>query len=120
MRIGHSSPEDVWTALHTNIGGKLKYSLPSCNLSKIECKSIMFPAIRAALSRSWIAPCILVDFRDGPTGSLGARILLLYHYMGTSRTACIIDQITCKIPLGDIMVINIGDLVIEAVLFGSI
>ena len=52
MRTGHSSAEEAWTALHTNIGAKLKYPLPACTLTETECKSIMFPAIRAALPKT--------------------------------------------------------------------
>ena len=33
MRLGHSSPEEACTALHTNIGAKLKYPLPVCILT---------------------------------------------------------------------------------------
>ena len=34
VRIGHSSPEEVWTALHTNISAKLKYPVPACTLTE--------------------------------------------------------------------------------------
>ena len=120
MRLGHSSPEEAWTALHTNIGAKLKYPLPACTLSEAECKSIMFPAIRAALPKAGIASCISTEFRDGPITSLGAGVLSLFNYMGTSRTACLVDQIGKETQLGVIMKCNIEDLVLDAGLFGSL
>ena len=46
VRLGNSSPEEAWTALHCNISAKLKYPLAACTLSEPECKSIMFPDIK--------------------------------------------------------------------------
>ena len=92
MRLGHSSPEEAWTALHTNIGSKLKYPLPACTLTESECKSIMAPAIRSALPRAGISSCIKNEFRDGPSESMGAEVLSLSHYSGTSTAVMLIDQ----------------------------
>ena len=33
MRMDHSTVEEAWTALHTNIGAKLKCPLPTCTLT---------------------------------------------------------------------------------------
>ena len=96
MRIGNSTPEEAWVALRTNIGAKLKYPLPACTLTETECKSIMFPAIRAALPRAGIASSLSVEFRDGPVDSLGVGILSLYHFSGTSRCAILMDQLHKK------------------------
>ena len=96
MRLGNSSPEEAWTALHINIGAKLKYLLNACTLTDAECKSIMSPAIRAALPRAGTSSCIKSEFRDGPSESLGADILSLFHYSGTSRTAMVINQLSKK------------------------
>ena len=120
MRIGNSTPEEAWVALRTNIGAKLKYPLPACTLTETECKSIMFPAIRAALPRAGIASSLSVEFRDGPVDSLGVGILSLYHFSGTSRCAILMDQLHKKTQLGHIMMGNIEDIVLEAGLFGSV
>ena len=120
VRIGHCSPEEAWTALHTNISAKLKYPVAACTFSDKECKSIMFPALKAALPRAGIASNINVDMRDGPIGSLGGGCLSLYHFMGTSRTSIAVGYITHRIPLGNIVLINIEDLVIDAGLYVSI
>ena len=65
MRLGHSPPEEAWTALHTNIGAKLKFPLPALTLTEAECKNSMSPAIRAALPKTEIVSCIsTVSERD--------------------------------------------------------
>ena len=120
MRIGHATQEEAWTALTTNIGAKLKYPLPACTLTETECKSIMFPAIRAALPRAGIASSISVEFRDGPVDSLGVGILSLYHFSGTSRCSILMDQLHKKTHLGNIMMSNIEDIILDTGLFGSV
>ena len=89
--MGHLTAEEAWTALHTNIGAKLKYPLSGCTLTEEECRSIMFPAIRAGLPRVGIASNISSAFRYEPVDSLGAGILLLYHFSGTSRNTILMD-----------------------------
>ena len=81
MRGEHSSLKEGWTFLHTSIVAKLKYPLPAYNFSE-KCKSIMFLAKRTALPRSGIASCILVDFKDGPIGDLGAGIFIFVPLYG--------------------------------------
>ena len=80
----------------------------------------MYPAVKAGLPRSGITATLDTDVRKGPVGSLGAGILSLYHYMGTARTACLVDQLHLKTPLGDIFVLNIEDLVIDSGLYGKL
>ena len=92
VRNSNSTPEEAWTALHCNISAKLKYPLVACTLSEKECKGIMYPSIKAALPRARIAANLNTTFRDSPVGSLGAGVISLYHTMGTSRTAYIIEQ----------------------------
>ena len=58
--------------------------------------------------------------RDGPIYSLGSGCLSFFHYMGTSRTSIVMEQITHKTPLCNIILINIEDLVIDAGLYGSV
>ena len=118
--MGNSTPEEAWVALNRNIGAKLKYPLPACTLTEAECKSIMYPAIRAALPRAGMSSSLSVEFRDGPVDSLGVGILSLYHYSGTSRCAILMDQLHKKTQLGHIMMGNIEDIVLEAGLFGSV
>ena len=96
MRLVNASPEEAWTVLHCNISVKLKYPLPACTLSEAEYKAILFPAIRAALPKTVIAACISSNYRDGNIDCLGVGVISLFHYMGTSRTACLIDQISRK------------------------
>ena len=80
----------------------------------------MFPAIRAALPRAGIASCMSTKFRDGPIDSLGAGVLSLFNYTGSSRTACLVDQLGKGTQLVVIMKCNIADIVLDAVLFGSL
>ena len=118
--MGNCSQQEAWTALHTNISAKLKYPLAACTFTEQECKSIMYPAIKAALPRSGITATLATDVRDGPVGSLGAGILSLYNYMGTARTACLVDQLHLKTSLGDIFVLNIEDLLLDSGLYGKL
>ena len=106
VRIGHCSQQKAWRALHTNISAKLKFPLAACTFTEQECKSIMYPAVKAALPRSGITATLATYVREGPVGSLGAGIISLYHYMGTARTACLVDQLYLKPPLGDIFYIE--------------
>ena len=62
---GNSFRQESWTALHTNKSIKIKYSLPSCTLKETECKSIMYPVIRAGLPKSGITASIITEVRTG-------------------------------------------------------
>ena len=64
MRIGSSSPEEVWTAIHTHISVKLKHPVPTYALSEKECKSIIYRSIRAALPRARVASNVGTLFCD--------------------------------------------------------
>ena len=119
MRLEYSTTEEAWTSLHTNIGSKLKYTLSACTLTKDECKLIMFSVIKAALPRADIALSISIAFRDCPINSLGAGILSMYHFVGTSRTSILVDKINKKTQLGTIMIGNIKYIILDAGLFGS-
>ena len=52
--------------------------------------------------------------------SLGAGVLSPYHFIGTSRTSCIVEQINRGLPLGDIILLTIEDLVIDSGLYGTV
>ena len=80
----------------------------------------MFPAIKAALPKSGISSTIATDIRDGPISSFGCGVLSLYHFMGTIRTSCMTEQLMQNTPLGQIIRINIEDLVIESGLYGPL
>lgn len=118
--MGHCSLEEAWTALQNNIGAKLKYSVPACTLAEQECKSIIFPVLKVVLPKAGIVSNINTAMRDGPIESLGSGCISRFHFMGTSRTLNAVEQITHKTPLGNIILINIEDLVIDTGLYGSI
>ena len=80
----------------------------------------MFPAIKATLLKAGITSNIEHAMRDGPVGTLGTGVLSLYHFMGTSRTACVVEQLEHNTPLGKIFRVNIEDLVVESGLYGHI
>ena len=120
VRRGNSSRQEAWTALHSNISAKLKYPLPACTLSEKECKSITYPAIQVALPKSGITLCIATDVRDGPSRSVGAGVLSLFHYMGTSRTSILVEHAFRDTPLGKHIRVCIEDIVIDAGLYGLI
>ena len=91
VRLGHPSASKAWTALHTNIRSKLKYPVTACTFTEGECKGIMFPAIKAALPKSGITSTVEHAMRDGPVSTLDTGVLSLYHFMGTSKTACVVE-----------------------------
>ena len=80
----------------------------------------MFPAIRAALPKSGVSSTIDSSIRDEPITTFGCGVWSLYHYMSTARTTCLIEQLTHNTPLGEIIRINMEDVVIEAGLYGSL
>ena len=120
MRRGNSSREEAWTALHSNISAKLKYPLPACTLSERECKSIMYPAIKAALPKSGMTSTICTEVRDGPSQSGGGGVLSLFHFMGTSRTSFLVEHSFRNTPLGNSIRVCIEDIVLDAGLYGLI
>lgn len=65
------SASEAWTALHTNISARLKYSVPACTLTEEECKTIIYPAIKAALPKAGVVATMTTAMRDGPISSLG-------------------------------------------------
>ena len=97
----------------------MKYPLPACILFEAECKAILFPVIRAALPKADIAAYISSDYRDGNIDCLSVGVISSFHCMGTAIKACLIDQISRKTQLVNIMISNIEDLVVDAGLFGS-
>ena len=120
VRRFKSSRKETWIALHTNISARLKYPLPSCTLTEKEFKSIMFPAIKVALPRSVITSVIKEEMRDAPGRSGGAGILLLYHYMGTSRKYLLVEQLFTSTLLGFSIQVCIEDLTLDAGKYGSL
>ena len=80
----------------------------------------MYPAIRAALPKAGIVATMATAMRDGPVSSLGNGVLSLFHFMGTSRTACVVEQLAHNTPLGKFFRVNIKDLIIDAGLYGKL
>ena len=80
----------------------------------------MFPALKAALPKAGIASNIDTAMRDGPIDSIGSGCLSLFHFMGTSRTAILVEQVTHKTPLGKIILINIEDIIVDTGLHGPV
>ena len=89
VRVGHPSHIEAWTALHTNISAQLKYCLAASTFKEKECKSIMYPAIRAALPKSGICGLIASGMRDGPRNSGGMGVLSLFDQQGCARTTAL-------------------------------
>ena len=117
---GHPSPLEAWQALHSNISAKIKYPLPACSLSQQQCKSILYPAIKAALPKAGIASNLVEAVRDGPVSCGGAGIVSLYHYQGTVRTAILVEQTFKRTTTGNLLLTGIEDLVLETGLYGSL
>ena len=114
VRRVNSSRKEAWTTLHTNISARLKYPLPACTLSEKEYTSIMFPVIKVALLRSGVKSIIKGETRNGPGRSGGAGIISLYHYMGTSQTSLLVEQLFRNTPLGFSIKVDIEDLTLDA------
>ena len=93
VRTGNGSIKESWTELHTNMSARLKYSIPTCTLTKKERKLIMCPTIKVVLPRSGITSSIATEIRDRPHSCGGAEVLSLYHYQGTSRTSIILEHL---------------------------
>ena len=120
MRTGHSNKLEAWTALQTNISAKLKYPLPACSLTEAECKSIMWPALKAALPKAGIASYISTAYRDGPRDYGGAGCLSLFHCQGTTRTSMVVELVKRKTPAGFFLLLCIEDMVLDTGLYGSL
>ena len=120
IRLGHPSPAEAWTALTSTISPKLKYPLPACTLSEKDCKSILFPAIKAALPKANICSSIPCSVRDCPQQLGGLGISSLYHYQGTSRIAIVTEQIYRRSPTGRLLLQSIEDLTLETGLYGPL
>ena len=120
IRLGNPSKEEAWQALHNTITAKLKYSLPACTLSEKECTSILFPAIKAALTKSGVSSSIPTAIRDCPTESGGIGVLSLYHWQGTSRTTMLLDHLHRKSTRGMLLLQCVEDITLEAGLYGSL
>ena len=120
MRNGNSTRIEAWTALNTNISAKLKYPLPACTLDEKECKSIMWPALQAALPKSGITSYISTEYRDGPRDYGGAGCLSLFHCQGTTRTSMVVELIHRKTPAGFFLLLCIEDVVLDAGQYGSL
>ena len=120
MRTGHSNKLEAWTALQTNISAKLKYPLPACTLTEVECKTIMWPALKAALPKAGISSQISTAYRDGPRAYGGAGCLSLFHCQGTTRTSMVVELVKRKTPAGFFLLLCIEDMVLDTGLYGSL
>ena len=72
------------------------------------------------MPKSGIAANITTYMRDEPVESLGCGDLSLYQFVGTVRTVCVVDQVANNTPLGDIMMINIENLVVAYIMGHSV
>ena len=106
VRTGNPSPIEAWTALHTNISARLKYPLPACTFSEQECKSIMFPAIKAALPKAGLCGSIASPIRDGPGSSGGIGVSSLFAIQGSTRTT-FLEHVFKATPTGKMITNNI-------------
>ena len=70
--FGNPSDLEAWQTLHVNTSAKLRYTLPVCILTKKECTSIMFPALKSSLPKSGIIFEIPTAIRDGSFDNDGA------------------------------------------------
>ena len=108
-------------ALKVNVSARLRYPLSCCTLTEKECKSIMYPAVRAALGKAGIASNISTRARDGPVTSGGASILSLFYYQGTSLIAAMVEHVVRRTPTGiQIIMCRIEDLVLDIGYYGRL
>ena len=117
---GGNHLEKLWTALHTNISAKSKYSVLVCTLTEKESKSIMYLSIIAAPPKSRISEVMITDVRDVSTYTGGAGVLSLYHYMETSRMSLLKEQLFIDTSLGKNIRVYIKDMVLDAGRYGPL
>ena len=123
VRLGRPSQEEAMVALKVNVSARLRgYPLSCCcTLTEKECKSIMYPAVRAALGKAGIASNIPTRARDGPVTSGGAGIISLFHYQGTSRSiAAMVEHVVRRTPTGIQIIMCIEDLVLDIEYYGRL
>ena len=120
MRTGHSTRVEAWTTLLTNISAKPKYPLPACTLTEAECKSIMWPALKAAPPKAVIASYISTECRDCLHDYGGAGCLSLFHCQGTTRTSMVVEMVKRKTPAGFFLLLCIEYMVLDIGLYGSL
>ena len=80
----------------------------------------MYLAIKAVLLRSGICGAIHTNMRDGPVGSGGSGVLSLFDSQGTQRTSMIVEQVHIRTTVGNYILQNIEDMVLETGLYGSL
>ena len=80
----------------------------------------MCPAIKATLPKSGIEAYIDTAMRDVPVDSFWCGVLSIYYYIGTYRTACLVEQLNHNTPLGKIINIKIEDSIMDTGLYGSL
>jgi len=120
VRAGTSSQEETWTALKSTISRKVVYPLPALTLTEAECRSIMAPALKAALPRAGISSTISSIVQHAPTESLGLDVLDMYTEMGTLQTSFLAYHCWQKSLTGSLLQGSIGNQHLEMGLYGSI
>ena len=80
----------------------------------------MYLAIESAFPRSGIISVIKSEMRDGPGISDVEGILSLYHYMGTSRTSLLAEQLFRGTPFGFSIKVGIEDLTLDSGRYGTL
>ena len=103
---------------HSNFFSKLKYPLPACTLTELECKSIMYLVIKASLPKSGVLSNISTSMRNGLMWSIGSGVLSSFNYQNTDRTAMVVEQVSMKTPTSMFILQCVKDLVLEAGLYG--
>lgn len=120
LTIGNANSYQAWTALQSNIFARLKYPAAACTFSKQECDAIMWPALRVCLSRSGFCSSISSSIRHGPSNSGGGGFPSYFDYMGTQRTAFLLQNAFSNSPTYKSILNTIEDIILEAGMYGSI
>ena len=71
VRLGNHSASEAWTAPHASVSARFKYPVTTCTFTEDECKSMIYPSIKAALSNAGVVSTMETAVRGGTVSTLG-------------------------------------------------
>ena len=120
IRRGNLTQTQTYIATVSTIWKTVEYPLTALDLTVNEIKSTIWPIHKVALKKMGIHPCISSSIREGPRRLLGVGLSNPFNTQGVRRILAIMEHLWHKTPTGDLLLLNLEDLMVELGVFGSL
>jgi hypothetical protein len=120
IRRGNLTQTQTYIATVSTIWKTVEYPLTALDLTVNEIKSTIWPIHKVALKKMGIHPCISSSIREGPRRLLGVGLSNPFNTQGVRRILATMEHLWHMTPTGDLLLLNLEDLMVELGVFGSL